>query len=89
MAARDTISETTIYLPLSKLIDVSKSRLKLEERANAVRKELAKAEGMLNNPGFKTRAPQDKIDAMVMQVEQLTMQLKSIQDQLKILDEKQ
>lgn len=89
MAARDTIASTTIYLPLGNLIDVSKSRIKLEERANAVRKELAKAEGMLNNPGFRTRAPQDKIDAMVKQVEELTLQLNSISDQLKILDEKQ
>ena len=62
------ISTVTIYLPLGNLIDVEKSRQKLEQRAESIRREAGKAEGMLNNGEFKTRAPQEKVDNLIKQV---------------------
>lgn len=89
MAAKESVSTTTIYLPLGNLIDVAKSKQKLQQRADALKKELAKAEGSLNNPDFRAKAPKEKIDNLANQVADLQSQLDSINSQLNILEEQQ
>ena len=86
-AAREQVSSATIYIPLANLIDVEKSREKLLQRKQAVEKDITKVEEGLNRPGFKERAPQDKVEAMEKQLLDLKIQIESIQAQLAVLDE--
>jgi valyl-tRNA synthetase len=87
MAAKETISATTIYLPLGDLIDVQKSRQKLVQQKEAAQKESAKTEENLGNPNFREKAPAEKVEKMVALLAEQKAQLESIEEQLKILDE--
>ncbi|MBS1957154.1 MAG: valine--tRNA ligase [Cyanobacteria bacterium SZAS-4] len=86
-AAYKKIGSATIYIPLANLIDVEKTKEKLQLRITPVEKEIAKVKENLERPGFKERAPKDKVDAMVQQLMDLYAQLESIKAQLSILDE--
>ncbi len=68
------------------VIDVDKAKVKLQQRRSAIEKDIAKVEGQLNNPEFRTRAPQDKVKALVAQLSDLKGQLASVDAQLKVLD---
>lgn len=85
-AACETISASKIYIPLGNLIDLEKTRVKLDQRKEAVTKELAKAKGVLDNPDFKKRAPKEKVEAAEALLADLQSQMKSVENQLKVLD---
>jgi valyl-tRNA synthetase len=84
-AARQSVSNSTLYVPLANVIDVDKAKVKLQQRRTAIEKDIAKVESQLNNPDFRTRAPQDKVLNMVAQLSDLKNQLISTDAQLKIL----
>jgi valyl-tRNA synthetase len=86
-SARQKVGETTIYIPLAKLIDVEKSREKLMQRKQAVEKDIAKVKEGLERPGFKEKAPKEKVEAMEAQLATLLTQLDNIISQLAVLDE--
>ena len=52
-----------IYIPLGDLIDYDKEIERLEREKAALEKEIAKSKGMLNNPGFVSRAPEAVVSA--------------------------
>lgn len=85
-AAFEKISETTIYIPLDKLIDVEKTREKLIQRLDAKGREQAKVAGMLNNPSFRDKAPKEKVEEQQSTLTDLDNQIASIEAQLKILE---
>lgn len=86
MAAWDAVSSAKIYVPLANLIDVSKSKTKLEQRRDAIGKELAKASQILDNADFKAKAPPEKVEVMEKQRQELQLQMQSIIEQLKVLE---
>jgi len=86
MAACEAVSSVNIYVPLAKLIDIPKSKEKLNVRKQSIEKELAKANAQLSNPDFKSKAPADKVAKIETQLNELTKQLESVQSQLKVLD---
>lgn len=86
MAAWEAISHAKVFVPLSNLIDVEKSKVKLQQRLDSVSKELAKTEQVLDNADFRAKAPPEKVEALSKQVEDLKLQKLSVQAQLNVLD---
>jgi valyl-tRNA synthetase len=87
MAAKESISNTTIYLPLGDLIDVQSSKQKLLQQKESVLKTIKKIEETLNNADFRAKAPPDKVVFQESQMADEKAKLESIEAQLKILDE--
>lgn len=86
MAACEAVSSVNIYVPLAKLIDVAKSKDKLNVRKQSIEKEIAKVDSQLANPDFKSKAPADKVAKIEAQLTELTRQLESVHAQLKVLE---
>ncbi len=55
------VSNAVVYLPLDELVDLEKEKERLQEEEKRLTKEIARAEGMLNNPNFVNKAPEKKI----------------------------
>ena len=85
-AASEVIGASKIIVPLSALIDLEKSKEKLNLRHESLTKELAKVEVVINNPDFKTRAPKEKVEMIEAQLKDLQDQLASVAGQLKVLE---
>jgi len=51
------------YLPLDDLVDRAKEIERLQKEQERLVKEIARCEGMLNNPRFVDKAPADKVEA--------------------------
>lgn len=47
----------TLYIPLGDLVDFEKEIARLSKELDNLHKEIARAEGKLNNPGFVSKAP--------------------------------
>lgn len=86
MAACEAVSSVNIYVPLAKLIDVGKTKDKLNQRRQALEKEMAKVNQIIGNADFKSKAPPEKVKAIESQKEDLDKQLASIDSQLAVLD---
>ncbi len=86
MAACEAVSSVSIYVPLAKLIDIEKSREKLNQRKQAIEKDLAKVQLTISNPNFKAKAPPEKVHTVESQLADLERQLESVESQLKVLD---
>lgn len=57
------VSNAVVYLPLEDLIDREKEIERLTKETERLGKEIARCEGMLNNPNFVNKAPAAKVDA--------------------------
>jgi valyl-tRNA synthetase len=86
MAAWDNVSSAKIYVPLAKLIDIEKSKIKLKQRLEAVEKDLVKVRQILENADFKAKAPPEKVEALDKQLMDLEGQKFSVESQLNVLD---
>jgi valyl-tRNA synthetase len=87
MAATATVGPVKIIVPLGHLIDVDKTRAKLQQQKEAVLKEVAKVKQTLDNPDFRKRAPAEKVEALEATLAQLESQLAAIESQLGLLGE--
>jgi len=85
-AATDTQGGTKIFVPLETLIDVDKTKDKLEKRKQAVEKEVQRTRDIVSNEDFKAKAPPEKVDALIKQLDELEEQLNNIVAQLKVLE---
>ena len=77
--------KTTIYVPLSDIIDIQKTKEKLLLRKQSVEKDLQKTQQILGSNEFKLKAPADKIEVVQKQLEFTQTQLKHLEAQLKVL----
>lgn len=84
--AWEAIASIKIYVPLSSLIDVEKTRSKLVARLEALQKDLQKVSQILDNADFRAKAPIDKIASLEAQRMDLERQISSVEAQLKVLD---
>ena len=57
------VSDAVIYLPLEDLVDREKEMERLKKEQERLTKEIARCQGMLNNPNFVNKAPAAKVDA--------------------------
>jgi len=71
-----------VYMPFNELVDIEaeKERLKIEKEK--VQSEIDRAEKMLNNQGFISKAPQAKIDAEKEKLEKYKKMLETINARL-------
>ena len=51
-----------LFMPLEGLVDLEEEAKRKEEERKKIEFEIARAEKMLSNPGFVSKAPQSKID---------------------------
>ena len=51
-----------IYIPLATLVNLEEEKVKLLAEEKKMQSEIARCNGMLNNPGFVNRAPASKIE---------------------------
>lgn len=62
-----TVSLVTVlaelFVPMGELVDMAKEKERLQGEIDKAQKEILRAEGMLNNQGFVSRAPEKLIDA--------------------------
>jgi valyl-tRNA synthetase len=83
--ASDTIDQTTIYVPLSDVIDVQKTVDKLLQRKQSLEKEWQKGKQILDNAEFKSKAPPEKVNALEEQLKAAETNISHIQNQIKVL----
>ena len=57
------VSDAVVYMPLEDLVDREKEMERLKKEQDRLTKEIARCEGMLNNPNFVNKAPAAKVDA--------------------------
>jgi valyl-tRNA synthetase len=52
-----------LYIPLGELVDIEKETARLQKEGEGLRREVGRAEGKLNNPGFTAKAPPNLVEA--------------------------
>ncbi len=77
----------TLYIPLGDLVDFAKEIARLNKELDNIRKEIARAEGKLNNQGFLAKAPaqlvqqeRDKLAANQQKAESLEKRIAELQE---------
>jgi valyl-tRNA synthetase len=74
-----------IYIPFDELVDIDKEIERLEKEALTYTNEINRAKKMLDNPGFTSKAPQDKIDAEKAKITKYEELLKGTNERLESL----
>lgn len=85
-AAVETISDTIVFVPLSSQIDIEKTRERILSRKQSIEKECEKVRSVLEKPGFKEKAPKDKVENLEGQLKELSAQVESISKQMAVLE---
>lgn len=70
-----TLEKAILRVRMGDLVDYNEEKEKLEKEIDRLQKEIKRASGMLNNPNFISKAPQEKVD-------QEKAKLASYEDQL-------
>ena len=55
------VSDAVVYMPLEDLVDREKEMERLKKEQERLTKEIARCQGMLNNPNFVNKAPEAKV----------------------------
>lgn len=71
-----------LFIPLGELVDAEKETARLTKEKEKVLAEIKRSEGMLNNPGFVSKAPARLIDAERQKLEQNRALLAKIEKQI-------
>ena len=84
--AEDAVSivvpDATVYLPLEELIDFEQEIERLTKEEEKLNKEIARANGMLNNEKFVSKAPEAKVQAERDKLEKYTQMLEQVKERL-------
>lgn len=56
------LSDIEVYIPLEGLIDLEEEKARLTAEAEKLEREVARGEKMLSNPGFMSKAPEEKVN---------------------------
>jgi len=84
-AATAVVKGMELYLPLGGVIDLDKERARLNKRKKEIEKLLIGIQNKLNNDHFTKRAPQHIVDHEKTKLNDLTDELKKVEDNLEIL----
>ena len=74
-----------IYIPFNELVDIEKEIERLEKEKLTYTNEINRAKKMLDNPGFTSKAPQDKIDAEKAKISKYEELLQKTEERIKAL----
>ena len=81
-AVSTLIPKANIYIPFAELVDVEKELARLAEEEKKLKKEIKRAEGMLQNEKFMSKAPEAKVAEERAKLEKYTQMLKQTQERL-------
>ena len=76
------VPDATVYLPLEDLIDFAQEIERLEKEDNKLKKEIARAEGMLGNEKFVSKAPKAKVEEEREKLEKYRQMLAQVPERL-------
>ncbi len=76
------ISKATIYLPFADLVDLAAERERLKGEEDKLKAEIKRAEGMLANERFVSKAPEDKVQAERDKLNKYTQMLAVVRERL-------
>ncbi|MDO4548390.1 MAG: valine--tRNA ligase [Clostridia bacterium] len=81
-SASQAAKSCDLFVPLGELIDIDKELARLEKNRQNVEGEIKRANGMLSNPGFTSKAPQALIEKERQKLESNEQVLRSIIDRI-------
>ncbi len=91
--AEDAVSvvvpDASVYLPLEDLIDLEQEMERLTKEEKRLMKEIARADGMLKNEKFMSKAPKAKIEEEQKKLETYRGMMTKVQERLKGLRARQ
>ncbi|MDL2206452.1 valine--tRNA ligase [Eubacteriales bacterium OttesenSCG-928-N13] len=76
-----------IFIPLGELVDIPKEVQRLNKDLQNVQREIARAEGMLKNPGFLSKAPETLVQTEKEKLETNRQVLTSLESRIKELEQ--
>ena len=77
------LEDVNIAIPLKELINIEEELVKLNTKKIKLEAEVARSNGMLNNPNFVSKAPKEKIENEKAKLESYLEQLKEVEDLIK------
>ena len=80
-----TFDKSKVYIPFEELVDVEKEKIRIKDEIKKVESEINRANGMLSNEKFISKAPQAKIDEereKLKKYEQMLIDLKNTLEKL-------
>ena len=72
----------TVYLPLEDLVDFEQERERLKKEEERLNSEIKRAQGMLANERFTSKAPADKVQAERDKLEKYTQMLEQVKERI-------
>ena len=79
------VSNAVVYLPLEDLVDREKETERLTKEQDRLVKEIARCQGMLNNPNFVNKAPAAKVEAEKEKLQKYQEMMEKVNMQLEQL----
>jgi len=76
------IAGATLYIPFAELVDIKQEIERLEKEEKRLSGEIARAEGMLNNEKFISKAPAAKIAEEKEKLEKYTKMMETVKERL-------
>ena len=76
------VPDASVYLPLEDLVDFEQERERLEKEEEKLKKEIQRAQGMLSNEKFVSKAPQAKVEEERGKLEKYTQMLTQVQERM-------
>lgn len=76
-------NEIKLFIPFEELVDIEKETVRLKQEKEKVMAEIQRAEKMLSNPGFTSKAPKAKIEEEENKLEKYKEMLKEIEERIK------
>ncbi|HAX53519.1 valine--tRNA ligase [Muricomes intestini] len=76
------VPDAVIYLPMEELVDFEQELKRLTKEEEKLKKEIARAEGMLANERFISKAPETKIQEEREKLEKYTQMLEQVQERM-------
>ena len=77
------LEDVNIAIPLKELINIEEEIVKLNAKKTKLEAEVARSNGMLNNPNFVSKAPKEKIENEKAKLASYLEQLKEVEDLIK------
>ncbi|MBP5383508.1 MAG: class I tRNA ligase family protein, partial [Lachnospiraceae bacterium] len=76
------IEHATIYIPFAELVDIAQEKERLQKEEKRLTGEIARANGMLSNEKFLSKAPEAKINEEKEKLQKYTQMLSQVQERL-------